>query len=206
MIGTYRADPATARYSAVGDGCLTPQPVNPAYRCQAAPVLCFPHALEGPGNHRRCRTACAAPAPAPPGRGRAGAMTRGAKGEPRPTAAEEALALVALTLMSPAQVAALQRIVDAPKGTPHRRSRRGSPSLRTFALLGALFDAAPTQAPLRGPGARSRRFGRLSPATGWPTIPWRASRPALIIDGRMSEALCGPGRERRRLPVDDPGA
>ncbi len=125
-------------------------------------------------------------APAQAGRGRADDATRGAKGEPRPTPAEEALALVALTLMSPAQVAALQRIVDAPKGV---RSAGPAPDAVAEALraLGPLFDAESAGLRFSDPAFRPAFRAALA-RYRQADDPVTRIRSALI-EGRMDDAL-----------------
>jgi ATP/maltotriose-dependent transcriptional regulator MalT len=122
----------------------------------------------------------------PTGRGHAAAMTRSTKGEPRPTPAEEALALVALTLMSPPQVAALQRIVDAPKN-----ARAAGPMPDALAeaprAFGPLFDAEATGLRLSDPALRPAFRAALA-RYRQADDPEARIRSALI-EGRMDEAL-----------------
>ena len=123
--------------------------------------------------------------PASRGGRRRSDTSRGPEAESPPRKTEETLALATLTLMSPAQVAALQRIVDAPKGR-HPNDPVLAP-LQDLPLLGVLFDISPTHVrfadPALGPAFRAALAQHRLASD--PVARIRAE----LIDGRMSEAL-----------------
>ena len=118
------------------------------------------------------------------GRRGARALRPGAGAAPRKT--EETLALAALALMSPAQVAALQRVVDAPKGGQPDDPAL-APLTRDLRVLGVLLDVGPTHVRFTDPALRPAFRAALAQHR-------QASDPvarirADLIDGRMADAL-----------------
>lgn len=108
------------------------------------------------------------------------------KNLPRPTQAEEALALAALMLMSPAQVAALQRIVDAPSGA-RAGDPASAPRVETLRRLKPLFA--------EGPGELRFSDPALEPAFRAALVRYRqaddpvAEIRAALVAGRTDDAL-----------------